>query len=394
MLRFYSLLLLAILANRSLAQTSWDGAIFPPEHETIIDTTSGAKIIFITNHPATDNNFYFHDRCWLADESLLLFNSDRTGRSEIWGYLIQTGELVRLNRPDAAPAGRAVAAKSGNQVYVVENGAVWCWKIVIETTPKTRVNISGRKICSLPKIETYLGGLTENADGTWLALAYRNPAGRSIVQIINPANGATEIVTDVPYPIEHLQFSWSRPNLLAFARHYGSDRAPLDPNAEPHARFWFLNLESKTPIPAFFQQPGELVTHECWWVNDQMTFCGGHRPEEAHLKVLNFLTGETRVIGPGAWWPGGTSRDRAKVNWWHASGSPDGKWAAGDNWHGDVVLFNAKTCQMKIFTENHRTYGSGAHPHVGWDLTGKRIQFGTNRRGNPDVCIGILPENW
>lgn len=389
------LILISLFLTRGLmAGEQWEGENFPPEHETITDTTSGAKIIFVTNHPANDHNFYFHDRCWLTDESLFLFYSSRTERNEIWGYVVETGELVRLNRPDAVAASRAVAAKAGNVVYVTYDNAVWAWKISVTTQPKTRVKISERKIYTLPKIKKFYGGITENCDGSWIAIAFQNEAGRSIVQIANPATGEKDIVTDVPYPIQHLQFSWTRPNILAFARHYGSDTAPLDPNEPPHARFWFVNLESKTPIPAFYQQPGELVTHECWWVNDQITFCGGHRKEEAHVKVLNFLTGEIHVVGPGAWWATGTPRELSKVNWWHTSGSPDGKWVAGDNWHGDVVLFNAKTCQMKIFTENHRTYGSGAHPHVGWDLTGKRIQFGTNRRGNPDVCIGILPEGW
>ena len=394
MVRISILVILVLLVSGIMAQTKWQGQVFPPEHETITDTTSGAKIIFVTKNPADDYNFYFHDRCWLADAQLFLFYSNRSGRTEIWGYVVETGELVRLNRPEASAAGRAVAAKAGNIVYTTDDNAVLAWKISVTTKPKTRVEISERKICTLPKIEKFYGGVTENADGTRLAIAYQNEAGRSIIQTINPVSGETDIVTDVPYSIQHLQFNWTRPNILSFARHYGSDTAPLDSNEPPHARFWFVNLESKTPIPAFFQQPGELVTHECWWVNDQITFCGGHRKEEAHVKVLNFLTGEIRVVGPGAWWATGTARELSNVNWWHSSGSPDGKWVAGDNWHGDVVLFNAKTCQMKIFTENHRIYGSGAHPHVGWDLTGKRIQFGSNRRGNPDVCIGILPEGW
>ena len=81
-------------------------------------------------------------------------------------------------------------------------------------------------------------------------------------------------------------------------------------------------------MPAFYLVPGELVTHECWWVNDQITFIGGHRKEEGHVKVLDLKTNEIRIVGAGAWLENIEARDLAKVNWWHASGSPDGRWVA------------------------------------------------------------------
>jgi len=105
-------------------------------------------------------------------------------------------------------------------------------------------------------------------------------------------------------------------------------------------------------------------------------------------------TGEIRIIGAGAWLPGIEAKELSKVNWWHASGSPDGRWVAGDNWHGIIALFDAKTTEKRILTSGHRTYGHGAHPHVGWDLFGKSVEFTSNKFGNPDVCIGMIPKNW
>ncbi len=194
--------------------------------------------------------------------------------------------------------------------------------------------------------------------------------------------------------IQHIQFSHQRTDLLSYAVGYGSDTAPLDTLEPAHARIWFLNINIKVAVPAFYQKPGELVTHECWWVHDQMTFIGGHLPGEAHVKVLDLKTNEIKIIGAGAWWEGASESDLARVNWWHASGSPDGKWIAADNWHGTISIFNAKTTEKKILTTGHRVYGGGAHPHVGWDLAGRSVVFGSNRHGNPDVCIGYLPENW
>ncbi|MBN1464299.1 hypothetical protein JXA02_00965, partial [candidate division KSB1 bacterium] len=104
--------------------------------------------------------------------------------------------------------------------------------------------------------------------------------------------------------------------------------------------------------------------------------------------------GDIRIIGAGAWWEEGTAAQLAQVNWWHAAGSPDGRWIAADNWHGIIALFDAKTTEKKILTTGHRTYGGGAHLHVGWDLKGDMVEFTSNKLGNADVCIGVVPKEW
>jgi len=98
--------------------------------------------------------------------------------------------------------------------------------------------------------------------------------------------------------------------------------------------------------------------------------------------------------GAGGWLPGVEASPLSAINWWHASGSPDGRWVAADNWHGIIALFDAQTTRMHTLTTHHRTYGGGAHPHVGWDLTGKSVEFTSNKLGSPDVCIGEIPDHW
>ena len=372
---------------------TWEGQIFPSEKKEEIDRTSGAKIVYITTNKAQDTNLYFHDRCWLLDNNLMLFYSDRSGRSEIYGYIAQTGELVRFNKEQDAPAHSALASRKGNIFYVVREGSIYQWRIDLELHPKTRVTINEEKICEYPPGSIQLSGLNENSDQTLVSFGYKLN-DKPYIAVAELATGETQVVAQAELPIQHIQFSWNRPNLLSFAGGYGGDTAPLDPEEPPHCRIWLANVTTRTALPVFYQKPGELVTHECWWVNDQITFIGGHRVEEAHVKVLDIKTGEIRIIGAGAWWAGATAEELSKVNWWHAAGSPDGRWVAADNWHGIIALFNAQTTEMKILTKGHRTYGSGAHPHVGWDLAGESVEFTSNKLGNSDVCIGIIPEGW
>ncbi len=371
----------------------WQCEILPTERKTIVDTTSGAEITFITTHKSNDTNLYFHDRCWLMDGRLMLFKSDRTGREEIFGYIAETGELIRFNRQQDAPAVFPVASKNGDLIYVVRGNSIYIWDITLNTDGNTRVSISERKLCDYPKGSVPVHGLNENADGTRISFAYQLNELYHIA-VVNTSAGNSELIAQMDYPIQHIQFSLNRPDLLSFARAYGSDTAPLDPNEKPHARIWFVNINTKMPVPAFYQVPGELVTHECWWVNDQITFIGGRRKEEGHVKVLDLKTNEIRIIGSGSWLKNVEARDLARVNWWHAAGSPDGRWVVADNWHGVIAIFDAQNTRMRVLTSGHRIYGSGAHPHAGWDLSGKSVEFTSNKRGNPDVCIGLIPQKW
>ena len=381
-----------IFASNVLSE-SWDCQILPSEQKVEIDPVSGAKIVFATTNPANDNNLYFHDRCFLFENKMMIFVSDRTGRQEIWGYIAETGELVRLNHPDAVAAGSPVASRFGDRIFVVKEHSIREWKIQLITDPTISVIITERKICDFPKDSQQLSGLGENSDKTLVSLGYKIKSD-SFIAVVNVLSGEITTVAKPDFPIQHIQFHWFRPDIISFARGYGSDTAPPASDEPAHARIWFVNVNTKTPVPAFFQKPGELVTHECWWVNDLITFIGGHKPEEAHVKSLNIITGEIRIIGAGAWWDGAEAAQISQYNWWHTSGSPDGKWIVADNWHGIIALFNAKTTETKILTTGHRTYGSGAHPHAGWDLTGESVEFTSNKLGNPDVCIGVIPEEW
>jgi len=378
---------------------SWDCQILPAEQKIEVDPQSGARIIFATTDPAKDWNFYFHERCFLGDNRILVFYSDRFGRTEILAFLLQTGELVRLTPPDVDSAGSALASRLGDRIFVVRKDAIYEWKLTVSLQPKTSATITERKLTDFPEGTQQCSSLTENSDGRQLSFGCRTDSTFHL-GVYDFKTGTTRLVSNVGFKFDHLQFHHHRPNILSISRSYpaGTDWAPLDPAAPPHARIWFVNIDTGIPVPAFYQVPGELVTHECWWVNDQMTFLGGHHRvgnrEEGSVKVYDFKTGDIRIIGAGAWLEDATAQQLSQVNWWHACGSPDGKWVVADNWHGIVALFNAKTTEKKILTTGHRTYGGGLHLHAGWDLAGKMVEFTSSKLGNPDVCIGVLPEHW
>ncbi len=160
--------------------------------------------------------------------------------------------------------------------------------------------------------------------------------------MIDEESGEMREAYRVPTPpqyMSHVQWSHTSPNLLSFAGLY--------------PRLNVLDVSTGTVTTPYDQLPDELVTHEHWWVNDQIVFCGGTHPqpaEDSHVKVVDVKTGVTRILAPGSWWPGGSDEEIAKQNYWHCSGSDDGRWVVADSWHGDITVIEGKNARPIVLT--------------------------------------------
>lgn len=362
--------------------------VFPTEQQKMVDEQTGAELTFISTDPAWEHNLYFHEWSWLADGSMVLFYSKRE-KGGLMGYLTATGELVRLNTPSGA-LGNASAAVDRNSVYATRGrDAV---ELALEIEPSgdpakqpSRVWATERFIATLP--EGSAGALNPNCNGKWVACGVFKGKGGSPAKVIriNLKSGAVKTVCEVPENQEfsyHVQWSHENPNLLSFAAIY--------------PRINVVDVRNGRVQNPYRELPGELVTHEHWWVDDQIAFCGGlHlKPlEDSHVKLLDIHTGQIRILGAGAWWEGATPEQLGKCNHWHCAGSDDGRWVVSDNWHGDLWLHEGKTARSFLLTQGHRTYGKGDHPEMGWDRKGEQLVFCSHKLGNPNVCIVKIPKN-
>lgn len=366
---------------------TWDCEVFPPEHRIETDSVSGAKIIYATTDTSKDLNFYFDLNSWTADLRLLAFFSNRTGQNELFGYLAPTGEIVRLQSPAQPVAFNATVDYQSPDIYVVRENQIFQWHLDISLATaddqRSSVKISEYFIAKAPEGRSFFMGLTESGDGKFLSAGLNRTDSdlQDIVSIEIETGKITTLYT--AKHISHVQFNKYNPNLLRFS-HWPQ-------------RMWYIDVRQPgKAFPLHHQEAGELVTHEDWWVNDQMTFCGGNRPEHAHLKVVDLHTQVTRIIGAGSWWEGGTPRELSRYNWWHCSGAPDGRWVATDNWHGHIAISDARTAHLRLLTTDHRTYGNVGveHPHVGWAPDSKSVEFTSHKLGNANVCLAFLPEAW
>jgi hypothetical protein len=77
-------------AKEEPGSSVWNCRIYPCEHKIVTDPVTGYPLRFITTAGATDRAFYFTHNSFLPDGSMIVFSSDRSGRSEYFGYLTAT----------------------------------------------------------------------------------------------------------------------------------------------------------------------------------------------------------------------------------------------------------------------------------------------------------------
>ena len=387
-----------LFVTSACAQTTWSPGLLPPEQTTVIDSGSGARVTTITNHPKDDVNLYFHQRAWLPDSSLMVFRSDRTGTRDLHAFIAATGALARLGGP---LLGDATVSRTSNRVYVAglgeEKRHVGYWGLALAPGAESRLEVKETLIAPLPE-GWALAGLTETSDGKTLVLGMttEKPTA-SVIFRLDIATGALSEVTRFDFKTYHVQASWTTPDLVMFCP-FGEDRAERQPDGSLNQRMWLVDTSGRAPWPLYPQLEGEIVTHESFWVNDTVTFLSGIPHEgpalESHLKVVDVKTGRAHIAGAGAWLPGLPAEELARANWWHAAGSPDGRFLVADNWHGDIAIFSAQTARCRILTSGHRAYGKGEHPHVGWRSDSRAVHFGDTTQGNVNVVVAELPEAW
>ncbi len=383
--------------KKSPLNKKWDGRIYPSEHVVVKDSTSGTKLIYTTTNSSSDNNLYFDYNCWFKDLSAMFFLSNRNGANELFAYVPKTGELICVS-PEKQKNNYWLATVDfeTHSVYVRDSEAIYQWNIVIEfnsdSTNVQNVKVNERVIASAPEGVKFVSALTQSANRKLLSTSinYNDDPDHKEILAVDILSGKlkTLVTFQTDTAITHVQFNKYNQNYLRFSR-------DVPRNIGIH-RMWVVDIRKPGEAKKIhLQEPQESVTHEDWWVDDQLTFCSGYRADQYHVKVINIHDQNARIIGAGAWWESGTPKELAEYNWWHASGSRDGKWVAADNWHGHIGIMDGRTSHLRLLTKDHRIYGKGAHPHVGWSPDSKSVEFTTNARGNPDVCIAYLPlEKW
>ena len=258
-----------------------------------------------------------------------------------------------------------------------------------------------RHIATLPMA----GQMNGNYDDTYLSVGLRGKPPTIVVIDVEGGDVREVGRFEPPFMFRgHVKWSRTASNLLSFSA--GPDwHKEGDPQ---HLRV--MDPADGIVRTVYEQAVGELLTHDSWWVDDQIVYCGApqavglpgdpEKREMSHVNLLDHKTGVVRIVAAGSWWPG-SDKDVWRRNWWHAAGSDDGRWIVADTFSGDVVLFEGATTRPRLLTSGHRTSGV-QHAEPGWDRSGERVIFSSHMLGSmdgnddptPRACIADVPADW
>ncbi len=249
-------------------QETHELTMLPAEHQVMTDPATGATLTFLTTQPGQDTNLYFHEHSWTADGSIILFYSARE-KGGLMGYLVATGELITFQDTVGGLSG-ATAALTGNGLYALRGRHIVRIDfelIAVSEGHGSVVRATVNTIAELPQAQHYTA-LGENCAGTTLALGVQDGEIGPVPAIltIDVASGEVRELCRAPQSppvVQHVQWSHTDPHILSYA-----GRKP---------RLMVVDTRIGDSNAVYPEWVDELVTHESWWVADQIIFCGGTR---------------------------------------------------------------------------------------------------------------------
>lgn len=147
---------------------------------------------------------------------------------------------------------------------------------------------------------------------------------------------------------------------------------------------WLTHSNGSLNRPFYRETYGEWVTHEVWWTDDRMLFTIWPKDEQMRKKPYGIASVSLSDF----------SHQIDDHNpYWHVCGTPDGKYAVGDTFDGELILIDIHSGQRRLLTKDHRSPGARSHQLQSISPDGKRILFVSSKYGNWDLMTVDIPSD-
>ena len=432
------------------------GKRFPSEKKIVKDAVTGTMLTFLTSTQSGDSKIYQTHNQWTSDGLWLIFRSNRVkgeamAVNEITGDIIQVTEggytgmlnvarksmklyFMRNEKTDtvAAAPGDTARRRVQKPVQIIE---VNLEKLFADSKAGTlkKANFYQRICGTTPKELGAGGDMALDGDEEWVyfrvglqeAAKHLAPdtkleknfgprdmgAGPAGIGAMNIQTGATKHVISVPFQIGHIQTNPWMAGEIIFCWETGG-KSPQ--------RTWTVMSDGTGLRPLYPESEHEWVTHEAVISKDEVAIAimghrkiagtnknaaagtpvsganpgqeaawgpSGTREKPTGLAIVNLRTGEMTIAG----------QTKSGSGLWHVSGSPDGKWAVGDDFARNIYLIDRHTNEMILLSAGHKQTAAD-HPHPTMSPDGTKIQIQSamlsadNRSMN--ICIIPVPDEW
>lgn len=458
MKRFSIIIAIGLALVLSVTSDAQIGKRFPSEKKIVKDPVTGTMLTFLTSTPGGDSKIYQTHNQWTSDGGWLIFRSNRV-RGEAMAVNEKTGEMVQVteggytgmlsvarnsmrlyfmrspNRPPVPPAPGAAPGPRPGPPATLQIIEVDLEKLFADSKSGNLKSADVyQKILGTTPAEIQAGGdMALDADEKWVyfrvgrdeAARHMAPdakfeknfgprnmgAGPSGIAAMELATGKVKHVVSVPFQIGHIQTNGWVPGEIVFCWETGG-KAPQ--------RIWTVKSDGSGLRPVFPEAETDWITHEAVISKDEVAFAiMGHRkipggPQEVGeatavggvnpgqepewgpsgtrerptgLAIVNLRTREMRIVGQT---PAGSGL-------WHVSGSPDGRWAVGDDFSRSIYLIDRHTSEMIMLSTGHKPTAQD-HPHPTMSPDGTKIEIQSAMLSadgrSMNICIIPVPDLW
>jgi oligogalacturonide lyase len=211
----------------------------------------------------------------------------------------------------------------------------------------------------------------------------RGPGG---LRSIDLKTGEMKTVIDVDFRMGHVQCNPWVPGEIIYCHETTGD-APQ--------RMWTVMGDGTHNRPLYVETPDEWITHETVATRDEVMFLIlGHLPylrtHPTGIAVINLRNDQMKILGQVE---ENTGVGRGTGGFWHCNGSPDGRWAVGDTFAGNIYVIDRHNGRMTLLTTDHKMRPDHTHPIFSPDSKRILIQSGLFSDGkNLNLMVVALPE--
>lgn len=430
------------------------GKRFPSERKVVKDPITGTMLTFLTSTPNGDSKIYPTHPQWTSDGQWIIYRSGRV-KGEAMAVNEKTGDIVQVS--EGGYNGMLCAAQKTMKLYFMRNAVkpapgdtgqnrnvnrslqiieVDLGKLFTDSKAGTLKSENVyQRICGTTPVEMGAGGdMALDGGEEWVyfrvgkteAAKYLAP-GTKIAEVFGPRNmgagpaglarmnvktGELKHVVSVPFQVGHIQSNPWNPGEVVFCWETGG-KSPQ--------RTWTVMADGTGLRPLYPEADYEWVTHEAVISRDEVALAiMGHRKIPGTNSGINAPGTPVSGANPGqenAWGPSGTRekptglaiinlRTREMIiagqtpsgsGLWHVHGSPDGRWAVGDDFSRNLYLIDRNTKEMILLSAGHKATAAD-HPHPTFSPDGTKIEIQSamlsedNRSMN--ICIIQVPEDW
>lgn len=360
-----------------------------------------------TQGPGKNHHLYFTTHSVTADDRWLVFLSERDGHPNLYAIDRRDGAIRRLSNNAAGtlrsyvyPLGGLVGLSKvspcldpfRNRLFYIRDDRIF--QVNLDDLEPTE-----RSLASLPA--GWYGGFTHiSADGKTLCVPVADPrafadektqwdqldhvpsrmaAGGLYTRLyfIDMETGAQRIAAEVPFWVTHVQFDPAGSLRMIFNLEGSGDGGPLPD------RIWCLERDGSFR-PLAPEVKGEWRSHENWASDGLSIVYHGSRDGRAFVAARTWegeLLHESAIDG---------------VEFWHATGLPDGRRLAVDRRDGMISLIDPQPggapprvidlCRHDTTIEDQDTH---AHPITA--LHGRSLVFSSDRSGDCQVYEVAIP---